>query len=99
VRPKATQTSFKKYIEEQYSELSKYVHSGGTTIFEDMIFFSEFDDALFIEWFNRFVEINTICGILIVLKFPEIMKFYSTSELNGFPLLDADIIARLQKLV
>jgi len=99
VRPKATQTSFKKYIEEQYSELSKYVHSGGTTIFEDMIFFAEFDDALFIEWFNRFVEVNTICGILIVLKFPEIMKFYSISELNGFPLLDADIIARLQDLI
>lgn len=98
-RPKATQTSFKKYIEEQYSELSKYIHSGGTTIFEDLIFFAEFDDALFIEWFNRFVEINTICGILIILKFPEIMKFYSTSELNGFPLLDADIITQLQKLV
>lgn len=99
VRPKPTQTSFKKYIEEQYNELSKYVHSGGTTLFEDVIFFAEFDDTPFTEWFNRFMEINTICGILIVLKFPEIMKFYSTSELNGFPLLDADIITRLQQLV
>ena len=97
-RPKSTQTSFKEYIEEQYSELSKYIHSGGTTLFEDLIFFAEYDDDLFAEWFNRFVEINTICGILTVLKFPEVMKFYSPSELNGFPFLDITTIEQLQKL-
>ena len=97
-RPNATQTSFKQYIEEQYSELSKFIHSGGTTSFETVIFV-EFDDDLFTEWFNRFVEINAICGILTVLKFPEVMKFYSPYELNGFPFLDGDLVEQLSKLL
>lgn len=98
-RPSATQASFKAYIEEQYSDLSKYVHSGATDLFEDLIVIAQFDDDLFAEWFNRFTELNTICGILLVLKFPETMKNYSSVELNGFPLLDINTIEWLKKFV
>jgi len=66
--------TFKKYVENLYGNLSKHVHYGGQPSLEDVLTrgFAEYDEKLFEEWYDRLIQINEICNILTLLKFPEI---------------------------
>jgi hypothetical protein len=67
-------SSFRGYVESLYRDLSKHVHFGGLLSLEDELKrgFAEYDEKLFKEWYDRLNQINGICNILTLLKFPEI---------------------------
>jgi uncharacterized protein YjgD (DUF1641 family) len=67
-------SSFREYVKSLYGNLSKHVHFGGQHSLEDWpkCGFAEYDEKLFEEWYDRLNQINEICNILTLLKFPEI---------------------------
>ena len=67
-------SSFREYVKSLYSDLSKQVHFSGLLSLEDELTrdFGEYDEKLFEEWYDRLNQINKICNILTLLKFPEI---------------------------
>ncbi|RJS87709.1 hypothetical protein CW704_02115 [Candidatus Bathyarchaeota archaeon] len=72
-----SKSSFRKYIEEIYSNLSKSVHFGGINLPDDMLItFSEYNDELFKEWYSRLLQVHEICNLLLVINFPSIVEHY-----------------------
>jgi hypothetical protein len=65
--------TFKTYVDDIFRKLSDYVHYGGGTPLDELTRDSaEYDEKLFEEWYGRLNQINEICNILTLLKFPEI---------------------------
>ena len=78
-------SSFRGCVESLYRNLSKHVHFGGQpSLLEDWLKrgFAEYDEKLFEEWYDGLNQINEICNILTLLKFPEITG--SDSEVDVF---------------
>ena len=66
--------SFKKEIENLFGELSKCVHFGGMTPIENLKYtFVEYNKKQFEIWYKRLNQINEICAIITLIKFPEII--------------------------
>lgn len=67
-------SSFKKYVTDIFKKLSEYVHYDGNPLSEDKLTrdFVKYDKKLFEEWYDILNQINEICNILTLLKFPEI---------------------------
>lgn len=86
-------SSFRSYVESLYRNLSKHVHFGGQPSLEDELThdFDEYDEKLFEEWYDRLNQINEICNILTLLKFPEI-----TGSDSGVDVVNA-IIERCER--
>lgn len=96
-------TTFKKYVVDLYDELSKYVHYGGMKLFlgdiDDLHFdFAKFNDKFFNEWYLRLTQINEICNIITLLKFPEIITLSKEHDAR-FPTLESSQMIKLRKLL
>lgn len=91
---------FNKYIEELYGSLSKNVHYGGMKLsWDDLSFdFATYKPKLFDDWFLKMNQIDEICNILILLKFPEMMDLRETHR-ERFPTLEKNQMTELRQLL
>lgn len=93
-------SSFREYIEDLYKILSKSVHFNGMKQSPDDFKseFSVYNRELFEKWFLNFNQINEICNILILLKFPELIDLYKEHKIT-YPKLEADQMIKLDELI
>lgn len=91
---------FNKYIEELYSSLSKNVHYGGIKLSWDNLSldFATYKPKLFDDWFLKMNQIDEICNILILLKFPEMLNLKEIHK-EKFPTLEENQLTELKKLL
>ncbi len=91
-------SSFRKYIEDLFKNLSKYVHYGGMN--EDILIdFAEYNEISFREWYIKLIQINEICNILILLKFPEMLTLSEENTEIRFPSLKEKQTQKLKELL
>lgn len=96
--------SFKKYVENVYKELNQHVHYGGrisdSPLDELTLNFVEYSEKRFKEWYNKLNQINEICNIIILLKFPEIIALSEKygDEYTSFPTLEEAQLSKLNEL-
>ena len=87
--------SFKKYIIDIYNDLSKSAHYDGINIFGN--YQPEYNKELFEEWYLKLNQINEICNILILLKFPEMLTLNKKHK-ETFPSLELNQMKMLRGL-
>lgn len=88
--------SFKKYIINLHKDLSKSAHYGGMNIFLDNQ--HGYNKKLFEEWYLKLNQINEICNILILLKFPEMLTLNKKHK-ETFPILEVNQMKMLIELL
>lgn len=73
---------FRKYVEELYQKLSKFVHYGGMRPMDEILTleFAEYNENRFKEWYTRFNQVYEICNLLTIIKFPEILSLYDERQ-------------------
>lgn len=86
---------WKKYVEDTYSNLSKYVHYGGMRDERWLFTFSEYSEVKFKQWFSNMKMVNEICNLVLVFTFHDFFdKFKKESsdyeEIEYAPLLSYD---------
>lgn len=97
--------SFEKYVETIYTELNKHVHYGGRNSdspFDELpLDFVEYNEKRFTEWYNKLNQINEICNIIILLKFPEMISLSEKykDEYTTFPTLEESQSHKLKELL
>lgn len=96
-----SEQSFRRYVENLYRNLSKYVHYGGMIPSEDelLLEFAEYNEKLFREWYVKLNRINEICNILTLLKFPEMLTLYEEYKEERFPTLKEKQMRKLKELL
>ena len=95
-KPYFRQSSFKDYIYNLYTGLSKSAHYSGKNIFLDNQ--PGYNKEHFEEWYLKLNQINEICNILILLKFPEMITLNKKHK-ERFPTLEVNQMKRLIKLL
>lgn len=91
-------SSFRGYIEDMFRNLSKCVHYGGMN--EDILIdFAEYNEKSFKEWYVILNQINEICNILILLKFPEMLTLSWENKNEKFHALKERQIQKLNELL
>lgn len=89
---------FIEYIGKLFKDLSKYAHFSGMTPIENLkSVFSKYNKELFKEWFEKFEQVNEICNILILLKFPEMLSLSQIHKELTFPTLKKNQMQKLEK--
>lgn len=90
------QSSFKKYIYDVFMDLSKSAHYTGN----NFVWYNQcgYNEELFEKWYLKLNQINEICNILILLKFPEMLTLNKKHN-EIFPTLEMNQMTRLIKLL
>jgi hypothetical protein len=91
---------FKKEIENLFKELSKYVHFGGMTPIENFkSTFAKYDKEQFENWSKRLNQINEMCTIITLIKFPEIITLLKNCRDRCLPTLGDKRNKKLEELL
>ncbi|MFA4956928.1 MAG: hypothetical protein WC556_08165 [Candidatus Methanoperedens sp.] len=91
-------SSFNEYIAAMFGNLSKCVHYGGMND-DILIDFAEYNEKNFKEWYVILNQINEICNILILLKFPEMLTLSWENKNEKFHALKEKQIQKLKELL
>jgi hypothetical protein len=82
---KINNNSFKNYFDKLYDDLCNYVHFGGLGLIDRFpLDFSKFNEDKLNKWMCNFRRVIMIIGILLAIKFPEVVKEYEKAEATLF---------------